>query len=410
MLALGIDSYNFGNVSLNRPEYYLYAKNYSKEVYSQVLQNAADRISKSFKNFYRRVKDKRCKQKGFPRFKTKVCSITYPQSGFKFLSDKKLHLSKIGNIPIKLHRIPKGIIKTLTIKINKANQWFACFSCESNKPNSSKKEEIHKNPDSYAGIDVGINNFAALSDGNIITNPRFLVNSENKLKKLQRMLSKKKKGSKNRLKAKLKLAKFHIKIANQRNDFLHKISSNIANKYSIIKAEALNIKNMVKNHHLAKHINDASWNSFIQMLSYKAVKCGGQLIKVVSRNTSKTCSNCGNEQEMPLSKREFICNDCGFACDRDINAAINILNSTAGLAETYKPAGDYARLSARKAVINESGTIFGEEPFLEKRSRKNSRLEHFKKGVHGKITIGSSARGEAEWSTRRSSLYRLSNN
>ena len=114
---------------------------------------------------------------------------------------------------------------------------------------------------------------------------------------------------------------------------------------------------MVQNHHLAKHINDASWNSFIQMLSYKAVTSGGQMIKVNPRKTSKTCSNCGNEMEMPLNIRVFKCNSCGFTCNRDINASINILNGTAGLAETYKPAGDNVRPTSL-AVVDESGTTF----------------------------------------------------
>ena len=372
MLALGIDSYKNGNVTLDRRDYYSYAKGYSDKVYSQVLQNFGDRLSKSFKNFFRRIKNKSCEKKGYPRFKSRVKSIIYPQSGFKFLSNKTIHVSKLGNMPIKLHRIPRGKMKTMSIKENQAGQFFIYFTCE-----VEKEMQCNKSNESSIGIDVGIKNFAVLSNGETIGNPRFLVRSENKLKKLQIKLSRKRKGSMNRRKAKLRLAKQHIKIANQRNDFLHKLSSNIASKYSLIKAESLNIKGMVKNHHLAKHINDASWNSFMQMLSYKAVKCGGQLIKVVSRNTTKTCSNCGNIQEMPLSKRTFKCINCGFTCDRDLNAAINISNKKqanyqpkishyhgrAGLARTYTPEETSANTSSKllASTVNEPGTTCGSQ-------------------------------------------------
>ena len=152
------------------------------------------------------------------------------------------------------------------------------------------------------------------------------------------------------------MARQYVKVTDQRTDFLHKTSRDIAERYRIIAVEDLKINNMVKNHNLAKHITDASWNSFIQMLSYKAVDCGGQLIKVNPRNTSKTCSECGKIQEMPLSNRTFNCSNCSLVCNRDLNASINIL----------KVGMDYAELNACedtvrpliKARVNETGTIF----------------------------------------------------
>ena len=310
----------------------------------------SDRVHKAFSNFFRRAKDKSCKQKGFPRFKSRVNSITFPQSGFKLLSDKRLKLSKIGNIPIILHRVPKGKVKTLTIKQNKISQWFAIFSCE--LPDMATKHIITDK----VGIDVGLMNYATLSNGELIDNPRYLLQSEKRIKILQRRVSKKKKGSSNRRKARYILSKQHLKIANQRDDFLHQLSRRLAKAYSFIAVENLNIQDMAHNNHLAKYIHDASWNKFINMLSYKAVTCGGQLVKVNPKNTSKTCSKCGAVKDMPLIERRYICPSCSFACDRDINAAINILKVGTDCAE-LNACGHNVRPSLVKAVVDESGTI-----------------------------------------------------
>lgn len=331
LLAISIDAYKFGSANLNKFDFNKYLVGKYHGIHSQTKQNVSDRVHKAFSNFFRRIKDKSCRKKGFPRFRSRVNSITFPQSGFKLLSDKRLKLSKIGNVPIVLHRIPKGKIKTLTVKQNKAGQWFANFACEIDIP------QINHPSAEKVGIDMGIENFAALSNGEFVANPRYILMAEKMLKSLQRRISRKQRGSANRRKAIFRLAKHHIKVVNQRNDFLHKFSSRIAKSYSFIAVEDLNVKDMLKNHWLAKGITDASWNSFMQMLSYKAVTCGGQLVKVNPRGTSKTCSKCGTIVEMPLSKREFLCPDCGFACHRDINASINIKNGMGGLPKTYTP-------------------------------------------------------------------------
>ncbi len=214
-------------------------------VHSQVLQNVADRLHKSFMNFFRRLKEKRLGKHaklGYPRFKRKVMSITYPQSGFKLVGNR-IFVSRIGSIPIILHRIPKGKIKTMTIKQNRASQWFAVFACEADIPAA---RHLHK--DKTVGIDVGLTNFATLSDGRSIPNPRNLSNAEKKLKKLQRRLSRKKKGSANRRKAICKLARQHNKVANRRLYFLHKLSKSLALQYGTIAVESLNIRSMVQNH------------------------------------------------------------------------------------------------------------------------------------------------------------------
>jgi putative transposase len=334
------------NIKHTCPQYYF-------QVYGQCLQNIADRLSRSLDDFFRRCKDGTCKKKGFPRFKKKVSSITYPQRGFKIISNKIIKLNKIGSVPIILHRVPKGKIKTLTIKQNKIGQWFAFFVCE-----LPEKAIIHPSTEKI-GIDVGLESLAVLSDGQVITNPRYLIQSEARLKILHRRLSRKKKGSANRRKANFRLAKQHLKVSNQRTDFLHKLSRKITTKFFFIAVENLKIKNMVKNHVLAKGINDASWGSFINMLSYKAVTSGGRLVKVDPRNTSKTCSKCGTIVEMPLSKREFVCSHCGFVCHRDLNAPINILKVGTDCSE-LNACEHNVRPSLGKAVVDEAGTIMTE--------------------------------------------------
>ncbi len=351
LLAISIDVHKFGNVSLTKFDYDAITKGYSPTVNSQVIQNVSDRVHKAFANFFRRVKDTKVPKgkKGFPRFKSRVNSITYPQSGFKILSDKKLRLSKIGNVPIILHRVPKGKIKTLTIKVNNANQWFAIFSCE--LENRGKQHTFPQN--STVGIDMGLENFAILSDGISIPNPRYLIKSEHKIRRLQRRLSRKKKGSKNRGKSRFRLAKQHLKVANQRTNFLHKVSKSLTIRYGIIAVEKLNIEKMTKNHWLAKSINDAAWSQFLRMLPYKAVKSGGEIREVDARGTTSICF-CGQKVDMPLSKRIFHCPSCGLTEHRDIKSSYSICDR-AGLARIYA-CGDTVRPSLKARVI-ESGTI-----------------------------------------------------
>jgi len=352
LLEMSIETYNTNGKTLRKFDYNKYLTGKHPEVFSQVKQNVSDRVHKAFQNFFRRVKDPSCKKKGFPRFKSRINSITYPQMGFKFISQKRLMVSKIGNIPIVLYRIPKGKFKTMTIKVNRAGQWFAIFACE------VEIKSVNHQSDKKVGIDVGLEYFSTLSDGKTIENPRHLVKAEKRLRRLQRNLCRKKKGSNNRRKARRRVAKHHVKVQNQRNDFLHKTSAMIAKNYSFIAVEDLNVKGMVKNHHLAKHISDASWDRFIQMLFYKAVASGGQLVKVNPRNTSKTCSKCGTAVDMPLHKRQFKCPECGLVLHRDHNSAINILNVGQGLPEsTPADRPTSASRTGKVSGLDETGTI-----------------------------------------------------
>jgi len=210
-------------------------------IYSQVLQNCADRLVKAYGNFFNRVRLRKQGVKvkvGFPRFKKHWRSITYPQFGFKLTKNECgssfLEVSKLGRIPIILHRPIEGKIKTLTVKRNPAGQWYAIFSCE-----TMNEAKTHPHADRAVGVDVGLGSFATLSDGTKIDNPRYLIKAEKRLKRKQRKLSRTKKGSRRRWKARRSLARLHVKISNQRENLLHQLSRQLANQYGIIKVEDL---------------------------------------------------------------------------------------------------------------------------------------------------------------------------
>ena len=290
-------------------------------VYAHILQNVLRRVDTAFQNFFRRVKNGEAKV-GYPRFqgRNRYDSFTYPDpygTGYK-IEDGKLHLSKIGAIRIFQHREIEGKVKTCTIKRD-GDQWYASFSVELPDP---EPKEIKTS----VGVDVGITTLATLSDGTEIENIKALDKYDSKLRKAQRHLSRKKKGSNNRNKQRIRLAKIHRKIGNIRKDHLHKTSRILADTYDRIIFEDLQIKNMVKNHHLARSIHDVSWSMLINFTTYKAEEAGGAVELVDPKNTSKQCSVCGGIQSMPLSQRTYRCPDCGAVMGRDHNAAINIKN------------------------------------------------------------------------------------
>ena len=290
-----------------------------KEVFSQVLQNVHERVDLALKAFFRRAKAG--EKPGYPRFRGKgwYDSFTYPQKGFK-IDSGKLYLSKIGNIKIKLHRPIEGKIKRLTIRRAATWKWFACFSVEI--------EDTPKPPwkdGSLVGIDVGLESFATLSNGEKIANPRFFREEEHELVRVQRKLSKAPKGTPERKKALKAVERVHERIANKRYEFAHQISNLLVNKYSLIAFEDLNIKGMTKNHFLSKSIHDVAWNMLVTLTSYKAASAGSMVVLVDPRNTSRMCSRCGILVDKLLSDRAHNCPQCGLSMDRDWNAAINIL-------------------------------------------------------------------------------------
>jgi putative transposase len=290
-------------------------------VYAHILQNVLRRVDTAFQNFFRRVKNGEVKV-GYPRFqgRNRYDSFTYPDAygiGYK-IEGGKLHLSKIGAIRIFQHREIEGKVKTCAIK-REGDQWYASFSVELPDPEPKEIE-------TSVGVDVGITTLATLSDGTEIENPKTLNIYDPKVRKSQRCLSRKKKGSSNWNKQKVVLKGIYRKVRDARKDCLHKASRILADTYDQIVFEDLQIKNMVKNHHLARSIHDASWGMLINFTTYKAEEAGGVVELVSPRNTSKQCSVCGNIRSMPLSQRTYRCPDCGTVMGRDHNAAINIKN------------------------------------------------------------------------------------
>jgi putative transposase len=286
-------------------------------VHSQVLQDTLNKLSKAFDAFFRRVKTG--ETPGYPRFKGQrfFNSFTYPQSGFRLEGDK-LRLSKIDSVRLRLSRKIEGKIKTCTIK-RQVDGWFVIFTVEENQSRYLPKTGAS------VGIDVGLENFATLSTGEIIENPRLFRRAEQALKIQQRKVSKKKRGGSNRKKAVSLLGKKHLKVANQRKDFFHKTSLLLIKEFDEIAVEDLNIKGLVKNHHLAKAISDASWGTFSSVLENKAANAGRRVWKVPAAYTSQDCSQCGDRVKKSLAVREHRCIACGNVCHRDHNAALNIL-------------------------------------------------------------------------------------
>jgi len=322
-------SFKVAKKSLNNILNEIYESNPEyKGLYSQVAQDIFVRIQKSYRNFFRKLKNKE-KNPGFPRQKTYYKSITYPQNNGAFtIKGSKLHVSKIGTIKMRMHRPISGEIKTMTIKRDRINRFFVFFVAE------CEQETKEKGSKGAIGIDMGLNSLIATSDGVLVKNPRFLKRSEEKLKRRQKTLSKRDKGSKNRRKARYKVAKLHERIANQRKDFMHKLTTELASKYEMFAVEDLQIKNMLNNRSLSKSISDASWGMFLKLLSCKAESANLKVVTVNPDNTSRICSNCGNIKEISLSERIYNCEKCGLSIDRDINAANNILHKATTVGHT----------------------------------------------------------------------------
>ncbi len=291
------------------------------EIYSQTIQASLRNLDNAFTRFFK-------KQGKYPNFKSKHkndFSFQIPQ-GAK-IAENKLYIPKVKEgIKIKLSRDFDGKIKTTTISKNPSGQYFVTFLIESNE-NIKELEEF--NIDTTIGIDLGIKEFAVISDGRRIENPRHLRKKLKRLKKIQQRHSRKQKGSSNRKKHRIKVAKQHLKVKNQRQDFLHKLTHKLThdNQVSSICIEDLAVSNMIKNHKLAQAISDVGWGEFRRQLDYKCKWYGKNLI-VISRfaPSSKLCPECGQiNQKLTLANREWTC-DCGVKHDRDLLASNNIKN------------------------------------------------------------------------------------
>ena len=292
-----------------RPEY--------GEIHSPVLQEVLTRLDRAFQSFFRRVK--RGETPGYPRFHgaNRYHSFTYKQYGNgATLDNGVLVLSKIGRLAVRWSPPLQGAPKTVTIR-READGWYVCFSCADvpTQPLTPTGQET--------GIDLGIEAFATLSDGTRIFHPGWYRKAERALKTAQRRVSRRKKGSNRRRKAVKLLAKAHQTVRRQRQDFHHKTALALLRENDVLYHENLQTANMVKNHHLAKSIQDAGWAAFLSILAAKAVYAGRRVVAVPPAGTSQTCSGCGVLVAKGLSVRWHRCPECRTGLHRDHNAARN---------------------------------------------------------------------------------------
>ena len=285
-----------------------------KEVNSQTLQFALRSLDTAFLNFFRGNAQ-------FPKFKSRKHKNTFTIPQFGTLADNKISIPKFKEgIKVKLHREVKGKIGKMSITKTPTGKYYVSIFTEQEADELSKTNR-------QVGIDLGLKDFVITSDNKKFKNNRYTKKYAKQLKKAQQHLSRKQKGSNGFEKQKIKVAKIHEKIASCRLDTLHKVSKELVKSYDLISIEDLNVKGMIKNHKLSKHIADASWGNFVILLQYKCDWYGKELVKVNRfYSSSKTCGDCGwINQELKLSDREWTCKSCGVVHDRDVNASRNIL-------------------------------------------------------------------------------------
>jgi putative transposase len=288
-------------------------------IHSHVLQDVLARLDRTYQAFFRRVQ--RGEKAGFPRFRGRgrYRSITFKEYGNGATLDKGyLVLSKIGRFKVRWSRPIEGTPKAVTIS-KEADGYYVSISCAD--------VPIHPLPATgqETGIDLGLESFATLANGGMIHTPAYYRKAEGYLRRCQRRVARRHKGSRRREKAVALLAKAHQHIRRQRQDFHHKTALALVQHYDVIAHEALQVSNLLKNHHLAKSMSDAGWSAFVSILAFKAVGAGKRVVVVNPAYTSQTCSGCGVLVAKGVSVRWHQCPACGASLHRDHNAALNIL-------------------------------------------------------------------------------------
>lgn len=320
----GVDRYDLNKYCKVLREQFEWCKKLS----AQACQASAERAWTAIARFFDNCKKKVPGKKGYPKFKKHQThgSVEYKVDGW-VLSDDRLTITfrdgfKAGTFRMwgtrDLHFYQKEQIKRICV-VRRADGYYVQFSI------NEKRNEHHEPTNRMIGIDFGLNHFYTDSEGNKVENPRFLKKAEKALKRAQKRVSKKTKGSKNRLKAIKRLGRAHLKVSRRRKDFAVKTARALLQSADLVAIEDLKVRNMVKNHHLAKSISDASWTLFRQWLEYFGKVFDVPVIAVTPHYTSQNCSNCGHEVKKSLSTRTHKCLHCGYLDDRDTNAAINIL-------------------------------------------------------------------------------------
>lgn len=319
-------AYQIEGRSVSKTELYEIAKRYRQtfpyadQVFSQTAQSVIEQVDDAFQAFCRRVKAG--ENPGYPRFKGRgwYNSFLFKQFGSGArLDGRRLKLFGIGRVRVRWHRAIQGKIKTVRI-VHKAGRWYACFACEVEAPDPLPATGR------VVGIDVGISALLTTSDGDKVAPPTYYRAGQQKLRVLQRKLARARRGSRNRRKALRQVQRQHEHVANQRRDFLHKLSTDLVRTFDRIALEDLRVRNMVRNHHLSKSILDSGWTTFRQHLTYKAESAGREIAFVDAAYTSRCCAECGAVfHNFDLSTRWVTC-DCGLSLDRDHNAALNILS------------------------------------------------------------------------------------
>jgi putative transposase len=326
-LGLKIDKYTENQESISRFELQVLMKElknteeyfWLNEINSQTVQYAIKNLDDAYKNFLKL-------KKGFPKFKKKGTRDSFACPQFVSINKNEINIPKFKEgLKIIVDRKYKGEIKSATFSKRSSGKYFVSVLCDTHEEIPFKKE-IKK--ETAIGIDLGLKHFLILSDGRKVENPHFYKKSLKKIQSISRSLSRKENGSNRYIKNKIKLAKTHEKVANQRTDFLHKLSTEIVNQYDNICVENLNVKGMVKNKHLSQSISDVSWSEFIRMVDYKFLWKGKNLLQIDRfEASSKTCSHCGFvKKDLKLEDRQWICPHCGKIHDRDINAALNVVD------------------------------------------------------------------------------------